>query len=99
MTVRHIFLWSIKDGHDGDNVLTQLAALETEVPGLLGWSIGKHEGETPNASTGKWQYGLTVDVEDFEALDAYQNHPVHTSIVEAVMDAYQDWVVVDYVLA
>lgn len=98
MTVRHIFLWSVKDGYDGAEVLKKLAALETEVPGLLGWSIGTHEGETPNSSAGKWQYGLTVDVEDFAALDAYQNHPAHTAIVEEVMASYEDWAVVDYVL-
>ncbi|WP_368680776.1 Dabb family protein (plasmid) [Rhodococcus opacus] len=98
MTVRHIFLWSVKEGHDGDSVLKKLAALETEVPGLLGWSIGKHEGENPNSSTGKWQYGLTCDVESWEALDAYQNHPTHNAIVQDVLDSYDDWLVVDYAL-
>lgn len=98
MTVRHIFLWSVKEGHDGDGVLSNLSTLETTVPGLLQWSIGKHAGGTPNSSTGKWQYGLTCDVENFEALDAYQNHPAHAAIVEEVMNSYEDWVVIDYVL-
>lgn len=98
MTVRHIFLWSVKEGHDGEAVLKKLAPLETEVPGLLSWSIGKHEGESPNSSTGKWQYGLTCDLESWEALDAYQNHPKHAAIVEEVLGSYEDWVVVDYAL-
>lgn len=99
MTVRHIFLWSVKEGSDGDAVLAKLATLENVVPGLLDWSIGKHEGENPNSSAGKWQYGLTVDVESFEALDAYQNHPAHNAIVEEVAPSYDDWAVVDYVVA
>jgi stress responsive alpha/beta barrel protein len=98
MTVRHVFLWSIKDGYDGDDVLRKLASLNDVVPGLLGWSIGKHEGVQPNSSAGQWQYALTCDVSDFDALDAYQNHPVHLEIVEEVQDSYLDWLVVDYVL-
>lgn len=99
MAVRHIFLWSVKEDHDGDEVFKKLASLEHEVPGMLSWSIGRHEGESPNASTGKWQYGLTVDVESFEALDAYQKHPKHLEIVEEVWPSYEDWLVVDYPIA
>jgi Stress responsive A/B Barrel Domain len=98
VTVRHIFLWSVKEGHDGEAVLKKLASLETEVPGLLSWSIGKHQGQPPNSSTGTWQYGLTCDVESFEALEVYQSDPKHTAIVEEVLPSYEDWVVVDYVL-
>jgi hypothetical protein len=69
------------------------------VPGLLGWSIGKHEGDSPNASTGKWQYGLTVDVTDWHALNEYQSHPSHQAIINEIEDKYDDWVVVDYSLS
>ncbi|MGB3373894.1 MAG: Dabb family protein [Microbacterium sp.] len=99
MAVRHIFLWSVKDGYDGEAILQKLGTLKDLVPGLMGWSIGKHEGEIPNASTGKWQYGLTVDVADWEALDAYQSHPSHEAIIREIEDEYDDWVVVDYSLS
>jgi Stress responsive A/B Barrel Domain len=98
MPVRHIFLWSVKEGSDGDEVLRKLASLETEIPGLEGWSIGRHEGEVPNSSTGKWDYVLTCDFESFKALDDYQNHPRHTAIVEDLIETYDDWLVLDYVL-
>src|SRR3954462_11904755 len=96
MPVRHIFLWSVKTGADGAEVLRRLASLETEVPGLAGWSIGRHVGGWPNSSTGKWEYGLTCDFDSFEALAAYQDHPRHTAIVQDVMASYDDWLVVDY---
>ena len=98
MTVRHLFLWSVKNGHDGDAVLRRLAELETAVPGLRGWSIGKHEGQHPNASIGSWQYALTCDFESFDDLDAYQSHPFHDQVVADVRDSYQDWAVVNFVV-
>ncbi|HWI71023.1 MAG TPA: Dabb family protein [Baekduia sp.] len=96
--IRHIFLWSVKDGEDGDAVLARLAELEHRVPGLRGFTIGKHEGEQPNSSAGKWQYALTTDFDSFEQLDEYQNHPEHQKIVDEVMGAYDDWAVLDYTL-
>lgn len=98
MSVRHIFLWSVRDGYDGDEVLAKLADLEKHVPDLVGWSIGRHEGETPNSSSGKWEYALTVDFADFEALNVYQHHPAHRAVIDEVMESYEDWVVLDYVL-
>jgi hypothetical protein len=98
MAVRHIFLWSVKDGFDGDAVLSRLSELETGVPGLRGWSIGKHEGGTPNSSAGSWQYALTCDFDSFEDLDAYQSHPFHEGVVADVMDSCDAWAVIDYTL-
>jgi hypothetical protein len=98
MAVRHIFLWSIKDDHDSDAVLEKLASLEHAIPGIRRWSIGRHEGELPNSSSGKWEYALTCDVESFEALEAYQNHPVHLAVVSECAPSYADWAVLDYVL-
>ncbi len=96
MAVRHIFLWSVKDGYDGDAVFRRLAQLEAGVPGLRGWTIGKHEGQHQNSSTGSWQYAITCDFDTFEDLAAYQTHPFHEAVVADVMGAYQDWVVLDY---
>ena len=96
--VRHIFIWSVKDGHDGDAVFADLASLADKVPGLVNWTIGKHEGQDPHASTGTWQYGLTCDFETWDDLAAYQDHPEHNAIVDRVMASYLDWAVVDYVL-
>lgn len=96
--VRHIFLWSIKEGHDAEAVFDELAALPERLPGILAWSIGKHQGDGTHSSTGTWQYGLTSDFETWEDLATYQDHPEHNAIVERVMGSYLDWAVVDYVL-
>jgi hypothetical protein len=85
--IRHIFLWSM---------LAKLAQLETAVPGLRGFTIGEHQGEAPNATSGAWRYALTCDFDSFEDLDRYQNHSEHQKIVDEVADAYLEWVVVDY---
>jgi hypothetical protein len=98
MTVRHIFLWSVKQGYPGEYVLKRLAELRQLVPGLAEFTIGKHGGETSNASTGRWEYALTVDFPSFEALDAYQAHPAHTALIEEVQDSYADWLVLDYTI-
>lgn len=97
--IRHVFLWSVKDGEDGDAVLARLAELEHRVPGLRGFTIGKHEGESPNSSAGNWQYALTCDFDSFEDLDRYQKHPEHQQIVDEVMGTYLDWAVLDYTIA
>jgi hypothetical protein len=94
--IRHIFLWSVKEGENGDAVLARLAEVEHRVPGLRGFTIGEHEGESPNASAGTWQYALTCDFDSFEELDRYQNHPEHQKIVDEVGGSYLDWVVLDY---
>jgi hypothetical protein len=98
MAVRHIFLWSVRPGADGAEVLSKLAALETDVPGIQGWSIGRHAGEDVNSSVGKWEYAITCDFESFEALAAYPAHPRHTAVVDEVMGTYDDWLVLDYEL-
>lgn len=94
--IRHVFLWSVKPGVDGDAVLGRLAELERLVPGLHGFTIGEHKGMVSNASTGEWQYALTCDFESVDALDSYQSHPAHRQIVDEVFDSYRDWVVLDY---
>lgn len=97
--IRHVFLWSIKRGEDGEAVLAKLAELAHRVPGLSGFTIGKHEGPSPNASAGTWQYALTCDFDTFEELECYQNHPEHQQIVDEVAGSYLDWVVLDYTIA
>jgi hypothetical protein len=96
--VRHIFLWSVKDGEDGGAVLEALAQLRDRVPGIRGWSIGAHEGTSPNSSAGKWQYALTCDFDSFADLDAYQEHPFHQELVTKVGPSYQDWAILDYTI-
>ena len=97
--IRHIFLWSVKPGEDGDAILARLAELEHAIPYLRGFTIGKHEGQMPNTSLGKWHYALTCDFDTFDDLDRYQNHPAHQRIVDEVKGAYLSWVVLDYAIS
>jgi hypothetical protein len=96
--IRHVFLWSVRADADGDAVLAKLAELEHLVPGIRGFTIGKHQGASPNASTGRWEYALTCDFSNMQELDSYQTHPQHEKIVRNVAASYLDWLVLDYVI-
>lgn len=96
--LRHVFLWSVKDGVDGEHILARLAELEHRVSGLRGFAIGRHEGEMPNADAGTWRYALTCDFEDRAQLDRYTHHPEHERIIAEVADSYLNWLVLDFVL-
>ncbi|XDK89054.1 Dabb family protein (plasmid) [Rhodococcus opacus] len=100
MTVRHLFLWSVKDKQQGASVLAQLASLPEQIPGLKNWAIGEHIGDTPHASGDlRFDYALTCDFEDFDELQSYQNHPAHQAVVDRIMPLYADWAVADLELS
>jgi hypothetical protein len=91
-------MWSVRPDVDGSAVLAKLAELEDVIPGIRGFTIGKHEGISPNASAGIWEFALTCDFSDMEDLDRYQRHPAHQKIVQDVADSYRDWLVLDYAI-
>lgn len=96
--IRHVFMWSVADPANADEVYDELSALEHAVPGLRNWSIGKQVKTDRHSSVGDWQFVLMSDFDSQEELDEYQNHPAHNEILSRVFSKYQDWAVIDYVL-
>jgi hypothetical protein len=100
VTVRHLFLWSVTDKEQGQDVLDQLASLNDLVPGIQNWSIGANTfTAAADARFQHFEYALTCDFETLEALQSYQEHPEHQEIVQRVFPLYGDWAVVDLDLA
>lgn len=96
--IRHVFIWNVNETSDGDAVFDDLAALGDAIPGIRNWSIGKQIPTDVVGSVGDWKYILMADFESQADLDAYQNHPAHTEVVDRVREHYKDMAVVDYEL-
>lgn len=94
MAIRQLFLWSVKPGQDDERVLEQMSQLTLQVPRLIGWSIGQHIGVTDNATIGKFDYGMTIDVESYDDLNNYLNHPDQMALVDEIFESLRDsaWV-------
>lgn len=93
--VRHVFLWKVAEGADGQEVIRLLNELPRRIPGALSWKLGAHQGE-PGASGGIWDYGLVADFESFEALQHYSEHPFHRECIETLLPMFADRAVCDF---
>ena len=93
--VRHIFLWRVVEGHDLDEIVATLNTLPERCPGVVGWEIGKHQGE-PNPNGDPWDGALISDHESWEALDEYTNDPYHSEVVEKLLPRFSARAVVDF---
>jgi hypothetical protein len=96
--IRHIFLWKVAKGADPDEVIRILNELPQKIPGIKGWSIGKHKG-APGASGDIWDYGLTTDFDSMDDLKRYSDHPFHMEVVERLLPMFAARAVCDYELA
>jgi len=93
--IRHVFLWKVAPEADPDEVFEILEALPENVPGIRGWSMGRHSG-SPGASGGIWDYGLVCDFDSFDALQAYSEHPFHQGVIERLLPLCSDRAVCDF---
>lgn len=96
MAIRHLFMWSVKDGHDADWVMEKMIEVTLKVPNLISWSAGKHTGDTDNATVGSYQYGLVIDAASVEDMNAYLDDPEQVATVDKAHESCQDWCWVDF---
>lgn len=76
--IRHIVFIRFKpelSTHDIDDIFKELHAIEDEIDGLM--SITSGASESPEQLERGYMHGFVADFTDWEALDAYQNHPKH----------------------
>lgn len=97
--IKHIVFWRLKDAaHGNDKASNALAikqkmeALQGQIPGLLKIEVGIDFAATPNSS----DIVLYSEFASREALDTYQNHPLHKAIVPFVAEAQNERRMVDY---
>jgi hypothetical protein len=86
--VRHIVLFKLKD-NSAENVSKTrdiLLSMKGRVPQLKNIEVGCDFLHSPRS----YDIALTVTVEDFKALDDYQNDPYHCSVVKTHMHAVRE---------
>lgn len=80
------------------DLFAELKSIEGKVPGLLSISAGR--SESPEKMERGHMHGFTVDFADWEALQAYQDHPDHkvlgAKLVAHAVDGIDGILVFDY---
>lgn len=92
--VKHIVMWKLKDKADAAEIKGRLEALNGRIPGLIRLEAGIDFLESEQSA----DLALYAELENREALDAYQNHAEHLAVVPLVKAAAVSRTVVDYEL-
>ena len=97
--IKHIVFWRLKDSAHGNDKATnaalikqKLEGLRGQVPGLLAIEVGIDFAGSGSSS----DLALYCEFSSREALDAYQNHPLHKAVVPFVAEAQNERRMVDY---
>ena len=97
--IKHIVCWKLKEEAHGNSkamnmvlVKEKLEALQGKIEGVLKIEVGIN---LPEFST-NYDVVLYSELESKEALDFYQNHPLHQAVLPFIRDAVVSRVAVDY---
>jgi len=85
--IRHIVLVRFRpDMAESDiaDIFEALHAIKRVVPGVREIRAGR--SESPEKIERGYMHGFTVDFEDWDALEAYQQHPDHRSVGQRFVD-------------
>lgn len=96
--IKHIVMWKLKDEAHGNNKATnaglvkeKLEALSGKIDGLLKIEVG-----IDFLGGGNFDVVLYSELSSKEALDTYQNHPLHQEVLPFIREAVMDRKAVDY---
>lgn len=97
--VKHIVVWKLKNFAEGadkkENAIKIKSLLESmrgKIPGLRHIEVGINFTQEENAG----DVVLYSELDSREALDGYQNHPVHTAVKDFIKNARAERQVIDY---
>ncbi|MDH6355315.1 hypothetical protein M2132_001656 [Dysgonomonas sp. PH5-45] len=97
--VKHIVFWKLKEEAHGNSAETnaklikeKLEALSGQIEGLVKIEVGINFLE----SAGNYDLALYSEVASHEALDYYQNHPLHQAVLPFIREAVASRIAVDY---
>jgi len=79
--IRHIVLIKFRAEIDAPTIadlFTQLHAIKGKLPGLIAITAGA--SESPEQMERGYKHGFTVDFDDWDGLQAYQDHPDHQAL-------------------
>jgi len=90
--IKHIVMWKLRDKADAVEIKARLEALKGKIPGLLNIEAGIDFLESEQSA----DLVLYAELQNREALEAYQSHPDHQAVVPLVKAAAVARTVVDY---
>lgn len=96
--IKHIVFWKLKDFAHGNNKTTnaklikeKLEALDGKIEGLLKIEVG-----CDILGGANYDVALYSELTNTDALDRYQNHPLHQAVLPFVREAVEDRKAVDF---
>lgn len=96
--IKHIVMWKLKDEAHGNDKATnaglvkeKLETLSGKIDGLLKIEVG-----IDFLGGGNFDVVLYSELSSKEALDIYQNHPLHQAVLPFIREAVMDRKAVDY---
>lgn len=93
--VKHVVLFKLKEGESKEKAKEVLLSMKGNVPTLKDIEVGIDE----LGSERSFDVMLTVLLDDFKALEEYQNDPYHVGVVKKHMHAVREKsVAIDYSL-
>jgi len=90
--IKHIVMWKLRDKAAAVEIKASLEALAGKIPGLLNIEAGIDFLESEQSA----DLVLYAELQNREALEAYQSHPDHQAVVPLVKAAAIARTVVDY---
>lgn len=97
--VKHIVFWKLKDEANGNDkaanaqlIKEKLEDLNGKVEGLVKVEVGINFLDSP----ANYDVALYSEVASKEALDFYQNHPLHQAVLPFVREVVSGRIAVDY---
>lgn len=91
--VKHIYLWNLVDGADGERAAELLNQLPTRIDFIRSWTLGPHVGGEVGGI--EREYGLVCDFDSIADVRAYLTHQFHDEVVAEFSPMVCDNVVVD----
>jgi Stress responsive A/B Barrel Domain. len=96
--IKHIVMWKLKEEAHGNDKPTNAQLIKEKLEGLSGKIEGLLKIEVGIDFLGGNNFDVVLysELTSEEALDAYQNHPLHQELLPFVRDAVVDRKAVDY---
>lgn len=93
--IKHVVVFKLKEGESKEKAKEVLLSMKGNVPMLRGIEVGVDELRSDRS----FDVMLTVLLDDFKALEEYQNDPYHVGVVKKHMHAVREKsVAMDYTL-
>lgn len=91
-------MWKLKETAHGNDKATNAQLIKEKLEALRGQIEGLTSIEAGIDVLGKGNYDVVLnsEVKDLQALDFYQNHPLHQAILPFIREAVESRCAVDY---